>query len=129
MLSICIFLIGGVRPLCPAYARFTPAELFNTPAELIAPFGHAHCQVIAYSLPSRNFIPLLSVCSCIVQGEEDVLYGQAVFIIPPNVRKYIDELQRVLMNFPASSVCKIQTSRHARVRTLAKPTTSCRVSG
>ena len=36
MLSICIFLIGGVRPLCSAYASFTPAEKFNTPAELIA---------------------------------------------------------------------------------------------
>ena len=37
MLSICIFLIGGITPLYSAYASFTPAELFNTPAELIAP--------------------------------------------------------------------------------------------
>ena len=36
MLSIYIFLIGDIRPLCSAYASFTPAEKFNTPAELIA---------------------------------------------------------------------------------------------
>ena len=36
ILSICIFLIGGVTPSCSAYARLPPAELFNTPAKLIA---------------------------------------------------------------------------------------------
>ena len=31
----------------------------------------------------------------VLQEEEVVLYGQAVFIVPPDVRKYVNEPQRI----------------------------------